>query len=309
MATVGQSYKERGRGFILSPSLSISRPNGHGNRQHAGVVLQKASSISSLSLLLLLHGISLCLSESLLSLIPRPPSSSPRHLPLSSSFSLSKPIPSLSLFKLRPSVIRACGCPTSNTRLLGTFRGYRNGMTQLGCHWKAAVWESWGACGWPRLAAVVQPSPTIVDCGSWSPQVCLDSLVVMVPSVQDESGRIYNHAFRGKLSKLWQLIRVKRGLILISQIFNHGEKSFPMIYNMPIFEVVFSKSHFSRQLEIINLTIVLFCVQSQSGLEISKWDHLWTRLDTTNAMVASEFWNESLLEIMFFEVSSLSRFS
>ena len=48
---------------------------------------------------------------------------------------------------------------------------------------------------------------------SWPSKVCLDPLIVMVPWVHDESGRIYNHAFRGKLSKLWQLIRVKRDLI------------------------------------------------------------------------------------------------
>ena len=41
--------------------------------------------------------------------------------------------------------------------------------------------------------------PTV---GSWSQQVFFNLMIVTVPSVHDESGRIVKHAFRDKLSKL-----------------------------------------------------------------------------------------------------------
>ena len=78
---------------------------------------------------------------------------------------------------------------------------------------------------------------------------------------------------------------------------------------MTMFGVICSKSRFSRQLVNYNLNVVSFCVQGQPGLEIRKQDHLQTCFDAMNAMETSEFRNEHPLEITFFEVSLLSRFS
>ena len=45
-------------------------------------------------------------------------------------------------------------------------------------------------------------SPAIFDCGSRSPQVSVNLLIVLVPLVRNESGRIEKQAFQDKLSKL-----------------------------------------------------------------------------------------------------------
>ena len=69
----------------------------------------------------------------------------------------------------------------------------------------------------------------------------------------------------------------------------------------------FAQNHvFRDSLQIVNLNLVSFYVQGQPGLQIRKRR---TCFDAMNVMVALEFQNESLLEITFFEVSHLTRFS
>ena len=52
------------------------------------------------------------------------------------------------------------------------------------------------------LAVVAPPSPTTPIAGSRSKQVPLDLLIVMVPFVLDESGRITGMLFQYKMTKL-----------------------------------------------------------------------------------------------------------
>ena len=82
-----------------------------------------------------------------------------------------------------------------------------------------------------------------------------------------------------------------------------------MVYNVPTFGVVYSKSCFMRQLVNCQFDCCLVLRAGQPGLEIRNWDLLRTRLDVTNAIEASEIWNEPPLKITVFEVSHLSRFS
>ena len=63
------------------------------------------------------------------------------------------------------------------------------------CWWVRRVTESWGEVVDPSFSD--QPTG-----GSGYQQVQPIPLVVIVPSVRDESGQISKHAFRGKLSKL-----------------------------------------------------------------------------------------------------------
>ena len=87
---------------------------------------------------------------------------------------------------------------------------------------------------------------------------------------------------------------------------NRGENSFDLVYILSMFHEGL-KHNLQDQIGI--LTVVSICVQGQSRLKIRNWDLLWTCFDTRNAIAASEFWKEPPLEIVFFEVSHLSRFS
>ena len=112
-----------------------------------------------------------------------------------------------------PFVISATGASSTGTRCNMKTRARQMSWSHFLSPWNATNEGGGGTWEWPRKDGLDPSSPATVDHGSWSPQLFLDSLVVMVPLARDKSGRIYKHAFWGKLSKLWQLIRVKRGLI------------------------------------------------------------------------------------------------
>ena len=72
---------------------------------------------------------------------------------------------------------------------------------------RVGAWES------GHGSSIDPPSLATFDYGSWLHEVPFDPTIVMVSLVHDESGQNSKHAFRDGLSKLWQLICAKQGLI------------------------------------------------------------------------------------------------
>ena len=128
----------------------------------------------------------------------------PCHHPLSLSLSLSKtclPLSSnpnarpLMIHELRPSIDN--WWPTRNLkRHCLVERQLSGGQLTVVAYRAMHVATSW-------LPSVVPPSPIMPTAISRSPKVHFGPTIVMVPSVCDKSGRIVQHIFWSKLSKLW----------------------------------------------------------------------------------------------------------
>ena len=139
---------------------------------------------------------------------PTSPPSSPSTplISLSPSLPLSLSVFRLSLFTLsahlRPTKTHELRQVNDDTRGMRSFRRCRTVGTQLHSPWKAIVAGDGGMWIDREKMPLIHCLQRVLTAILGSIRFNSSPLVVMVPSVRDESGRIYNHTFRDKLSKL-----------------------------------------------------------------------------------------------------------
>ena len=157
----------------------------------------------------------------------------------------------------------------------------------------------------PWLPNVAPLSPATPTTGSWSQQVLLGLLILMVPFVRDKSAQIVGTLFHAKTKNFASRSEPNGALFWDNCLkFIIVAKNTFQQYIIYLCLKLFAKSHFFDIVcELIVKVFASFCMQGQLGLGITNRDHSRTCSDAMNPMTVSNFANEFLLKITFFDIS------